>query len=113
MSGTEEYGIQSIPPRYYENNSFYVHNSDGYNRAVENFDTEKRDIADAELKAVEQQRFKIDDNERFSEIKREDEKKFLESIRLKKKQVELHTTDISEYVPEEEFLSGTNVDLLA
>ena len=113
MSGTEEYGIQSIPPRYDENNSFYIHNSDGYNRVVEEIDAEKRDIADTELKAVEQQRLEYEDNVRISEIKREDEKRFLESIRLKEEQIELHTADISEYEPEEEILSGTNVDLLA
>lgn len=113
MSGAEEYGVRSIPPRYDEYNSLYVHNSQEYEKTVEEIDSEKRDMAEAEIKADQEKRLELEEYERLSVFRREDEKRVLESIHLKEKEMELRDLDASEYEPDDEEFSGTNVDLLA
>jgi len=114
MTVTDDYGIQSVPPRYDENNSFYVHTSEGYSKAVEEIDAEEREIAEAELRAETQQRLDFEEAERFEELNRENEKQILEEIRLKENQIEYQIADLEEYNPEEEIPPpGTNLDLLA
>jgi len=113
MSGTEEYGIQSIPPRYDEYNSYYIHTSEGYNRAVEEIEAEERDIAEEEMINNSQQRLDSDEIERLEAVNRENEKRILEEIKLKEEQRELQTADISEYENHDEIQPGLNVDLLA
>ena len=113
MSGTNEYGIQSIPPHYDVNNSYYVYTSEGYSKAVEEIDTEERDIAEAELRADTQQRLDSEEIERLEDLNREVEKQILEGIHLKEKQVELQLVDLGEYEEKEEIPTGSNVNLLA
>ena len=113
MSGADEYGIQSIPPRYDVSNSYYVYTSEGYSRAVEEIDAEEREIAEAELRAETQQRLDFEEVERLESLNRENEKQILEEIRLKEDQMELHNADIRQYDNPEENIPGRNIDLLA
>lgn len=113
MSGIDEYGIQSIPPRYDEHNSYYVHTSEGYSRAVEEIEAEEREIAEAELRDETQKRLESEEMIRLEEYNRENEKRILEEIRLREEQRELQISDLDEYNPEETPPPGTNLDLLA
>ena len=113
MSGTEEYGIQPIPPRYDGYNSFYIHTSEGYNKAVEEIEAEERDIAEEKKISDSQLSLDFDENVRLETINRENEKRILEEINQKEEVIEQQTADISEYIFHEEILPGTNVDLLA
>lgn len=113
MSSTENYGIQSIPPPYDENNRYYIHTSEGYSRVLEEIDTEQRDIADTERIEERQQRLDSDEIERLEAVNRENEKRILEEIGLKEKQSKLQIADVAEYLLDDEALRGTNIDLLA
>lgn len=113
MSDTEEYGIQSIPPRYDQYNSFYIHTSEGYEKAVEDIDAEKRDVAEAEMRTEEQLRLDSEELKRLEEADRENEKRILEEIHQKEIQVEFKNADVSEYDEGNDIPPGSNVDLLA
>ncbi|MBI9099151.1 MAG: hypothetical protein JEY91_11770 [Spirochaetaceae bacterium] len=113
MTGSDEYGIQSIPPRYDEYNSYYIYTSEGYSRAVEEIDAEEGEIAEAELKAEMEQRLNSEEIARLEEMNREDEKRILEEIHLKEELREQQIANPSEYIQEDETPPGTNVDLLA
>lgn len=113
MTGTEEYGIQSISPRYDENNSYYIYSSEGYRRAVEQIDDEVRGIAEAEIEAETQTRLNSDEIEKLESQNREMEKRILEDIHLREKEREYPSPDVEEYTHDEEISNGSNIDLLA
>jgi hypothetical protein len=113
MTGTDEYGIQSIPPRYDESNSYYIYTSEGYSKAVDDINAEEREIAEAAIRAETQQRLDSEEIEKLESLNREMEKKILEEIHLKEKLLEIRMADLEEYIQEEEIIPGTNIDLLA
>lgn len=113
MTGSEEFGIQSIPPRYDINNSYYIYTSEGYTKAVEEIETEEREIAEAELQAIAEQNLETEEIERLEQIQRENEKQILTEIKLKDMEVEQQLADLSEYDMDEEIPPGSTLDLLA
>lgn len=138
----DDYGIQSVPPRYDEYNSYYVHTSEGYSRAVEEIEAREREAAEAEIKAqsqkiIEEERLRgtygdiiespedeeshiakseglsEEDLRRLEAYNREREREILNEIRMREEEISAQTADISEYVAREETPPGTNLDLLA
>ncbi len=113
MSGIGEYGIQSISPQYDVNNSYYVYTSEGYRRAVEEIETEKRESTEPEIK-TEKQTF--DESGRLlklEQLHRENEKLIISEIKLKEYEKAINIKVLEEYNTREEITIGTNVDLLA
>lgn len=109
-----EYGIQSVPPRYEEYDSYYVHNSEGYEKAVDQIDAEEREEAEAETREKENRIHDEEDRRRIEEYNRLRERQILEEINRKEEEIESQSADVSEY--EESDTSpppGTRVDLLA
>ena len=113
MTGHEDFGIQSIPPQYDVNNSYYVYTSEGYKRAVENIDAEERGIVEAEIRTEEQLRLDLEERKRIEEIYRRNDKMILAEIQRKEYEEIQLLKDLEEYNSDEEIdPPGTNVDLL-
>lgn len=111
---SDDYGIQSVPPRYDRYDSFYIHTSEGYSRAVEEIDGQMRDEAAVEARTVEQKTLDGEEQRRLEEYKREQERAVLEEIRLKEELTAAQREGVSEYDGEEDSPPpGTSVDLLA
>ncbi|MBB6481279.1 hypothetical protein [Spirochaeta isovalerica] len=129
---SEDYGIRSVPPRYDEYNSYFIHTSEGYEKAVEQIEAEEREQSAAEIqRAMEadlrtREEKELSDEQRLvSEITAEEEMRkseeyhrqreqaILDDIRLKEEEVAAQKAEISEYEDREEDPPGTRVDLLA
>ncbi len=113
MSDINKFGIQSISPQYDVNNSYYVYTSEGYRRAVEEIDTEKRESTEPEI-ITEKQTY--DESERLLELEqfhRENEKLIIAEIKQKGYEKAINIKALENYNTREEIAIGTNVDLLA
>ncbi len=112
MTGIDEFSIQSITPVYDKNNSYYIYTSEGYNRAIEKIDAEKRDIAEAEARAETEQRLDFEEIERVEAMKRENDKLFLQQIREKEEEMERQMAEADDYIIDNTPLPGSNLDIL-